>query len=57
MDMGMVRNVMATNQSNTMAQIGVSVQKKAMDMMELQGQMLQEMMASMGIGQNLDVQG
>lgn len=57
MDMGMVNNVMATNQSNTMAQVGISVQKKAMDMMELQGQMLHEMMASMGIGQNLDIQG
>ena len=57
MDMGMVNNVMETNQSNTMAQVSTSVQKKAMDMMELQGQMLHEMMASMGIGQNLDIQG
>ncbi len=57
MDMGMVNNVMATNQSNTKAQVSTSVQKKAMDMMELQGQMLHEMMASMGIGQNLDIQG
>ena len=57
MDMGMVKNVAAANQANTMAQVGVSVQKKAMDMMELQGRMLHEMMASMGIGQNLDVQG
>mgnify|MGYP000892641025 FL=1 len=57
MEMGMVQNVMATNQANTMAQVGISVQKKAMDMMELQGRMLHEMMASMGIGQNLDVQG
>jgi hypothetical protein len=57
MDMGMVNNVMSTSQANTMAQVGTSVQKKAMDMMELQGQMLHEMMASMGIGQNLDIQG
>ena len=57
MDMGMVNYVMATNQSNTMAQVSTAVQKKAMDMMELQGQMLHEMMASMGIGQNLDIQG
>jgi len=28
-----------------------------MDVAKLQGQMLQEMMASMGIGQNLDVRG
>jgi hypothetical protein len=57
MDMGMVQNVMATSQANTMAQVGISVQKKAMDMMELQGRMLHEMMASMGIGRNLDIQG
>lgn len=55
MEMGMVQNVMATSQANTMAQVSTSVQKKTMDMMEMQGQMLQEMMASMGVGQNLDI--
>jgi len=57
MEMGMVQNVMAAERSNTMAQVNVSIQKKAMDMLETQGQMLQEMMASMGIGQNLDIKG
>jgi len=52
----MVQNVMATEQSDAMAQVGLLVQKKAMDVAKLQGQMLQEMMASMGIGQNLDIQ-
>ncbi len=56
MNVGMVQNVMATEQSDAMAQAGLLVQKKAMDVAKLQGQMLQEMMASMGIGQNLDIQ-
>ncbi|MFA7620954.1 MAG: putative motility protein [Aminobacteriaceae bacterium] len=56
MNVGMVQNVMATEQSDAMAQVGLLVQKKAMDVAKLQGQMLQEMMASMGIGQNLDIQ-
>ncbi len=57
MNVGMVQNVMAAEQSDAMAQVGLLVQKKAMDAAKLQGQMLQEMMASMGIGQNLDVRG
>lgn len=57
MNVGMVQNVMAAEQSDAMAQAGLLVQKKAMDVAKLQGQMLQEMMASMGIGQNLDVRG
>ncbi|MDI9387989.1 MAG: putative motility protein [Synergistota bacterium] len=57
MNVGMVQNVMAADQSEAMAQVGLLVQKKAMDVAKLQGQMLQEMMASMGIGQNLDVRG
>ncbi len=55
MDMGMVQGIMGMKQAETMLQVGVSVQKKAMDLAELQGQMVQEMMASMGIGQNLDI--
>ena len=57
MNVGMVQNVMAADQSEAMALVGLLVQKKAMDVAKLQGQMLQEMMASMGIGQNLDVRG
>ena len=57
MEMGAVQNIMATHQADTMSQVNVALQKKAMDMMKLQGEMLQEMMASMGVGQNLDVKG
>ena len=56
MEMGMVQNVVAAKQAETMTQVSMSVQKKTMDMVELQGQMLQEMMASMGVGQNLNIQ-
>ena len=56
MDMGMVQSVTGMKQAETMNKVGVAVQKKAMDLAEMQGQMVQEMMASMGIGGNLDIQ-
>ncbi len=56
MDMGMVGGISAMKHAETMTKVGLAVQKKTMDLMEMQGQMLQEMMASMGVGQNLDVQ-
>ncbi len=56
MDMGMVQSITGMKQAETMTKVGVAVQKKAMDLAEMQGQMVQEMMASMGIGGNLDIQ-
>lgn len=55
MDMAMVGNAAAMRQSETMMQLGLLFQKKVMDLAELQGQMVQEMMASMGVGGNLDI--
>ncbi|EFC90140.1 MULTISPECIES: putative motility protein [Dethiosulfovibrio] len=56
MDMGMVQSVSGMKQAETAVKVGFAVQKKAMDLAETQGQMLQEMMASMGLGGNLDIQ-
>ncbi|SMG20728.1 Putative motility protein [Dethiosulfovibrio salsuginis] len=56
MDMGMVQSITGMKQAETMTKVGVAVQKKTMDLAEMQGQMVQEMMASMGIGGNLDIQ-
>jgi hypothetical protein len=56
MDMGMVQSVSGMKQAETAVKVGFAVQKKAMDIAETQGQMLQEMMASMGLGGNLDIQ-
>ena len=56
MDMGMVQSINGMKQAETMTKVGVAVQKKTMDLAEMQGQMVQEMMASMGIGGNLDIQ-
>ncbi|MDD4835800.1 MAG: putative motility protein [Dethiosulfovibrio sp.] len=56
MDMGMVQSVSGMKQAETATKVGFAVQKKAMDLAEMQGQMVQEMMASMGIGRNLDIQ-
>ncbi len=56
MDMGMVQSITGMKQAETATKVGVAVQKKTMDLAEMQGQMVQEMMASMGIGRNLDIQ-
>lgn len=54
-DMGMVQSVSGMSQAETGAKIQVAVQKKALDAMEMQGNMLQELMAASGIGGGLDV--
>lgn len=51
----MVQSFSGMSRAGTGAKIQAAVQKKALDTMEMQGEMLQELMAASGIGGGLDV--
>lgn len=56
MDMSLVQGIMGMSQAETATKVGMAVQKKSMDLAEMQGQAVVDMMASMGIGQNLNIE-